>query len=65
MTNHETCQPIGQTPQPTLPTQANEPSKGQQQPGRLINGLLGMAAEILFSLGLVLVGFLISLLGGW
>lgn len=64
MTNHEARQPIGQTPQPTLPTQANEPAKGQPQASRLANGLLGMAAEILFSLGLVLVGFLISLLGG-
>lgn len=32
---------------------------------RAINGALGMGAEILFACGLMLVGFLISLLCGW
>jgi hypothetical protein len=33
--------------------------------GRFLSGLYGMLAEILFILGLVSIGFLISLLGGW
>lgn len=32
---------------------------------KLINGALGMGAEILFACGLMLAGFAISLLSGW
>jgi hypothetical protein len=32
---------------------------------RLLMNLAGMGSEILFSCGLILIGFLISLLSGW
>ncbi len=42
--------------------QANGVRKGR---GKFLLGLYGMLAEILFVLGLALIGFLFSLFGGW
>ena len=44
---------------------ANGPGRDRKPARKVVQSLLGMGAEILFSLGLMLIGFVISLLSGW
>jgi hypothetical protein len=54
---------------PRNPKQAEEEPRQadstRKRRGKLLSGLYGMLAEILFGLGLVSIGFLISLFVGW
>ena len=48
---------------PALTGNANAVRRGQSA-HKLVSGILGITAEVLFSLGLILVGFLISMIFG-
>lgn len=53
---------------PSVPAQAAQSiaaSRGNRWLKTFRTGALGMGAEILFTCGLILIGFAISLLSGW
>ena len=64
MKNQAVCQPEGVARDAFARPQPVRLHRWTHRTETMANGLKGMLAEILFCMGLILIGFMISLIGG-